>query len=274
MPILRSVVAMRCEQPGCQRSGQRMASHERFCEGCQEPLAPVLGWNLGRIALAIGGPLVLASVSYALISFIANRPRPLSEERRQRLAAWVREADGDRVVAPREKAALDDLVKKERLDPQAVAGFVAEARQLLEESRRANESGHRLAAQGRYAEARLQFRRAVENDPGNAMAWVNLGLANAASGNEQEAFEGYDRALRLDPENWLAHYNLGLLKARRGDLDQALRHLENAFAARPDPASPERRSMVDDLRATAVPAALRRDPRFAALLSSPGEPAR
>jgi tetratricopeptide (TPR) repeat protein len=138
-----------------------------------------------------------------------------------------------------------------------------------QEARRSIESGLQLAAAGRYAEARDQYRRAVENDAENAIAWTDLGVANAALGSEQQAVDCYGRALRIDPGSWLAHYNLGLLLARRGESEQALRHLEAAFAARPDPASPERRSMASDLRSAAVPAAIRREPRFAALLANP-----
>ncbi|HZI77817.1 MAG TPA: tetratricopeptide repeat protein, partial [Gemmatimonadales bacterium] len=126
-----------------------------------------------------------------------------------------------------------------------------------------------LARQGRYKEARQEFRRAVEIDPENAMAWANLGMASAASGSEQEAVESYSKALRLDPGNWLAHYNLGLLQARRGNPEEALRHLEQAFAAQPDPASPERLAMIADLRSSA-PAGLRKEPRFAALVGKSG----
>ncbi|HVR09360.1 MAG TPA: tetratricopeptide repeat protein, partial [Thermoanaerobaculia bacterium] len=136
-----------------------------------------------------------------------------------------------------------------------------------QEARHSLERGLHLAASGRFAEAREQYRRAVENDAENAVAWTNLGVANAALGSEAEALDCYSTALRIDPANWLAHYNLGLLWARRGDSEQALRHLEAAFAARPDPASRERRSMASDLRTAAVPEALRREPRFAELLA-------
>lgn len=265
MPIFRSVVGKQCEQPGCKRHRLRVGWNEGFCEECGQALAPILGWDPRAIALAVGGPLVAVLLGYGLFFYLAHRPRPLTEERRQRVEAWVRDADRDRVVTQREKTVLDELVTLERLDPAAVSAFVSAVRRHQEESRQGVERGHRLAVQGQYAEARGEFQRAVESDPENAAAWANLGAANAASGKEQEAVESYSRALQLDPKSWLAHYNLGLLWARRGNTDQALTHLDQAFAVLPDPASPERRSMVADLQ-TSAPAALRKDPRFAMLL--------
>jgi tetratricopeptide (TPR) repeat protein len=272
MPVLRSVVAKQCEQQGCKLYRKRVGSHVGFCEECGEPLVPVLGWDPRRITWAVGVPVALAFLGYSLVSFLAHRPRPLTEERQQRLEALVRVADRDQVVTQQEKGALDTVVKEERLDPKAAADFVDAERQRQQESRRGVTRGHRLAAKGRYEEARQEYQHAVEVDPGNAMAWANLGLANAATGHEQEALESYTKALQLDPKSWPAHYNLGLLWARRGDNEQAFQHLEEAFAALPDPASPERQAMVVDLRA-AAPAVLRRDPRFPALLTSFGDPA-
>lgn len=277
MAILRRVAAKECRKPGCPGPGRPASVHDGFCERCGQPLQEVLGWDLRRIALSIGGPMVLLLPGFALVSYLAHRPHPLTDDSRQRLAAWVRQADHDRsdqAVTPRRQAELDELVARERLDPQATARFVAATHRRLEDARLEVERGLRFAAAGRYAEALREYQRAVENDPENATAWADLGLANAATGREQAALDGYAKALQVDPGNWLAHYNLGMLCARRGDAAQALQHLERAFAARPDPASPEHRSMAADLRTAAVPDPLRRDPRFAALLAAPERPSR
>lgn len=231
MSIFRTVVAKQCEQSGCGRYRRRVGGHEGFCEECGQPLGPIMGWDVRRIALAIGGPLALLLLALAVLAL------------------------------------------RERLDARAAGALAAETRRQLDESRQALERGHQLAALRRFAEASREFRRAVESDPGNANAWANLGLAEAAAGDERQALDSYGRALQIEPENWLAHYNLGLLWARRGDADRAFRHLEDAFTALPDRASRERQLLEGDLRTTA-PATLRRDPRFAALLAGPGEPAR
>jgi len=270
MPIFRIVVAKQCEEPGCPRQRQRMDRHEGFCEECGQPLAPILAWSLPRIALALAVPLGLALLGLALASYIAHRPNPLTDARRQRLTAWARAADADGVVTEQEKAGLARLVREERLNPQEAGDFAASVRRGLEESRHAAERGFKLAVQHQYTAARKEYTHAIENDPANAAAWVNLGLVNAACGRENEALEQYSKALQIDPQNWHAHHSLGLLWARRGDLDQALRHLEESLASLPDPASPQRRSMAADLREAAMATPLQRDPRFKALLTRLG----
>jgi tetratricopeptide (TPR) repeat protein len=270
MPIFQIVVAKQCEEPGCPRQRQRVDQQEGFCEECGQPLASVLAWSLPRIALALAVPLGLALLGLALASYIAHRPNPLTGARRQRLTAWARAADVDGVVTEQEQAGLARLVQEERLNPQVAGDFATSVRRRLEESRRAAERGFKLAAQRRYAEAREEYTHAIENDPENAAAWVNLGLVNAACGREIEALDQYSKALQIDPGNWHAHYSLGLLWARRGDSDQALRHLEETLASLPDPASPQRRSMAADLREAVLPKPLQRDPRFKALLTRLG----
>jgi tetratricopeptide (TPR) repeat protein len=271
MPSLRKVIAKECVSPSCSRRGQRFAPHEGFCEGCGEPLAPVRGWNSPLIALASGGVLATVVVTCSLLYYVVHRPHPLTADLTRRITAWVKEADRDRLVTPAEQAELDELTRRNRLEPRVVAAFVAEVRAKREESRLSLERGHRLVAERRYDEARREFQSALDDDPENAMGWANLGLTDAVSGRDREALEAYNAALHIDPGNWLAHYNLGLYWARRGERELALSNLEDAFAAVPDPQSRERRSMVADLRVTGVPAELRREPRFRALLGASQE---
>lgn len=271
MPSLRKVVAKECVSPSCPRRGQRLAPHEGFCEGCGEPLAPVRGWNLPLIALALSMVLTTVVVTCSLLYYAVHRPRPLTADLMRRITAWVQTADRDRIVTSAEQAELDELTRQNRLEPRVVAAFVSEARAKREESRLCLERGHRLVAERRYDEARKEFQSTLDDDPENAMAWANLGLADAVSGRDREALEAYNAALHLDPGNWLAHYNLGLFWARRGERELALSNLEDAFAAVPDRQSRERRSMLADLRVTGVPAELRREPRFRALLGAPRE---
>jgi tetratricopeptide (TPR) repeat protein len=267
MSIFRQVIAQECQDGGCSRRGLRLDPNARFCEECQRPLVPVAALSVPRVALAVLAPLALTAAGVSLAFYLAHRPQPLDAARRGVLDGWVRAAFADAVVNAREKAELSRIVEQERLEAPLADAYVAEIRGHLEESRRALERGARLAGEHRYEEARQEFQRAVDNDPRNATAWVNLGLAKAACGQEGEALAPYLKALEIDPESWLAHYNLGLLLARQGDREQALQHLEKALAEVPDPASPQRRSMLADLRVSAGDTPLDGDPRFAALLT-------
>jgi Flp pilus assembly protein TadD len=53
---------------------------------------------------------------------------------------------------------------------------------------------------GRHAEAARCFRRAVEEDPGDARAWANLGIASVALGDRTTALESLARLGQLDPD--------------------------------------------------------------------------
>jgi tetratricopeptide (TPR) repeat protein len=118
-----------------------------------------------------------------------------------------------------------------------------------------------------YAEARRAFTHATESDPGNPLAWANLGAVDILLGQKDEARTCYGRALALDPGNWLAHYNLGLLAARSGDRESAFAHFSGALTSLPATATRERGEVVGGLLHEPGLDEFRRDPRFSDLLS-------
>lgn len=78
--------------------------------------------------------------------------------------------------------------------------------------------------------AALDFRRAIEVKPGFALAWSNLGMAEADLGREDAAIRDYREAIRRDPMLVAPRNNLGALLLRRGDVAGALEVLEAAVA--------------------------------------------
>jgi tetratricopeptide (TPR) repeat protein len=81
-----------------------------------------------------------------------------------------------------------------------------------------------------WAAAALDFRRATEVKPGFALAWSNLGMAEADLGHVEEAIRDYEEAIRRAPALVAPRNNLGALLLRRGDAAGALRVLEAAVA--------------------------------------------
>lgn len=77
------------------------------------------------------------------------------------------------------------------------------------------------------------FRRALELDPRNATAHVNLALALAEAGDGKAAAEHYGRALEIRPDAPVAHNNLGLLLSREGRQADAIREYEAALVVDP-----------------------------------------
>ncbi len=99
------------------------------------------------------------------------------------------------------------------LAPAAVlAGSLATKRQM--------EFGVEMALKGSWREAAFRFERVVRDEPGNAAAWSNLGVARESTARFEEALEAYERALELDPGNDRIQENLDRLKAYMATLGQ------------------------------------------------------
>lgn len=67
-----------------------------------------------------------------------------------------------------------------------------------------------------------ELRQAVQQDPRNARAWVDLGDALLAIGQAEEAKTAYLEAIAVDYMTGDAHFGLGLAEYRRGDYQAAL----------------------------------------------------
>jgi tetratricopeptide (TPR) repeat protein len=85
--------------------------------------------------------------------------------------------------------------------------------------------GRLLHAEGKLDGAESHYREAVRHEPANALAWYNLGVLLEDAGRPIEALPCYERAVRADPTLADAHYNLALLYERAGRKQEAVRHL-------------------------------------------------
>src|SRR5205085_260197 len=95
-------------------------------------------------------------------------------------------------------------------------------------------------------------------EPGNARAWRTLATVQQKLGHADAAIDAWRRALEVDPTNPAPLFGLGVAHAARGEVDRALEWLGKAKAT----------GRVDMTQMEVAPplAALRQDPRYAALL--------
>lgn len=100
-----------------------------------------------------------------------------------------------------------------------------------------NNKGFSLNSLGRHDEAVACLRKALEIEPGLAMAHLNLGNALKAKGDLDGAIVEYRTAVRLRSDNAGAHSNLGGALLERGDLDGAISELRTALRLQPDRAN-------------------------------------
>jgi tetratricopeptide (TPR) repeat protein len=82
----------------------------------------------------------------------------------------------------------------------------------------------------RYAEAAVEFRKAVVAAPDSVTARVNLGAALTQLGDLSGAVEQFEAAIRIDPGKANAHYNLAVLLARQNKHAEAIVHLRSVLS--------------------------------------------
>lgn len=87
--------------------------------------------------------------------------------------------------------------------------------------------------QGRHAEAAALIRRALDQQPGLAGAWLNLGSVLKVLEQFNEAIDCYRRAIELQPDFAAAHANLGNAMGAAGRYGQAAPHYRRALELEP-----------------------------------------
>lgn len=97
-----------------------------------------------------------------------------------------------------------------------------------------NDLGRVLLLQSRVSEARSHFERALEINPDDAEAHLNLGLAFERLDQRPRAIGEYRLSLKLKPSIPEAHYCLGNALIAEGRLPEAIGELGRALQLRPD----------------------------------------
>ena len=87
-------------------------------------------------------------------------------------------------------------------------------------------------SEGRFAEARERFARAIELQPEFVDALIALGKAATRQGDAKGALPHLEKAVRLDPDNEVARYRLSQAYRRLGREEDAARELARFEALR------------------------------------------
>ncbi|GAB2768559.1 tetratricopeptide repeat protein [Streptomyces bullii] len=89
---------------------------------------------------------------------------------------------------------------------------------------------------GDLAGAAKTFRKVLDLDAGNKLAWYNLGVIAQYDARTADALAAYDKALKADPKYTPALYNKAIL-LEPSDTDQAIAILRRVVVANPKAAT-------------------------------------
>jgi Tfp pilus assembly protein PilF len=87
--------------------------------------------------------------------------------------------------------------------------------------------------EGHTDQARTAYRNALQADPANPSALLNLATLDHRAGDRADAEVLYRRCLRLAPRKARAHFGLAVLLAEEGHTQEAYRHFEPAVRYEP-----------------------------------------
>ena len=93
-----------------------------------------------------------------------------------------------------------------------------------------------LAEAGKFDQAMVQIRKAIELNPDNGAAHINLGHLLEVTGHRDEAIEHLTKGIELAPKNADGHNIYGVILARQGKLDEAIAELQQAVDLAPQSA--------------------------------------
>jgi tetratricopeptide (TPR) repeat protein len=97
--------------------------------------------------------------------------------------------------------------------------------------------GKDLSAQGRFAEAEVPLKQALEYSPENYELLTLLGKVEARLGKKAEAIAIFRHVVRAEPRMTDAHVNLAIALADAGQLEEALKETSTAISLSPKLAS-------------------------------------
>ena len=91
--------------------------------------------------------------------------------------------------------------------------------------------GLTLKAQGRTADAEVEYIAALQSNPKYPEAFNNLGLLYEQQRRVQEAIQQYRKAIEIYPDYPEAHLNYAQVLERAGYPEEARRHYQSFLAA-------------------------------------------
>lgn len=94
--------------------------------------------------------------------------------------------------------------------------------------------GNNLALKDKLKQAEVAYKKAIELEGDNVLAWGNLGVVQEKMGQDALAEESIRKAVSLAPDYGRGFYNLGMLLVKTRRPEEAIEYLEKAVELSPD----------------------------------------
>ena len=94
-----------------------------------------------------------------------------------------------------------------------------------------------LSQTGQAREAMAEYRKACDLSPDDPIAFADFALALVEAGQPEEAIANYRKSLALDVSNAGVHADLGAILVERGATQEGFEHLEQAVTLKPESAA-------------------------------------
>lgn len=111
------------------------------------------------------------------------------------------------------------------------------AKQASGEVKQAFDAGLKLAAEGKYEDAIVEYKKALEKDPEQAYIQANLADALAKLNKNEDALAAYQKALALKPDDAALYTNCGVLLGKMGKMPESQEMFKKAASLNPGAAA-------------------------------------
>ncbi len=101
------------------------------------------------------------------------------------------------------------------------------------EVKAAFELGLKLSSEGKYPEAIVEFKKALEKDPDQPYVLANMADAMSKNNQNDEALAMYQKAISLKPDDGAMYTNMGVLLGKMGKTAESQEAFKKAAAVNP-----------------------------------------
>jgi tetratricopeptide (TPR) repeat protein len=106
-------------------------------------------------------------------------------------------------------------------------------KQSSAEVKAAFDAGLQLTQQGKYADAIVEFKKALEKDPEQPYVLANMADAMSKNNQNEEALAAYEKAIALKPDDAAMYTNMGVLLGKMGKMTESQEAFKKAASVNP-----------------------------------------